>query len=152
MNPSSKPLASCSDGHDDETVARAVQEHLLDGITASHIAEIFAALADPTRVRIIGLLTHVELCVGDLCLVLGMSQPAVSHQLRVLRTLRIVAARKDGRHGSTHWLTNTSTTCFIKASPTPRTCRVAFTGAGNHSTTTFRVGARPTLIFDPIHQ
>lgn len=98
MNPSSKPLASCSDSHDDETLARAVQDHLLDGITASHIAEIFAALADPTRVRIIGLLTHVELCVGDLCLVLSMSQPAVSHQLRVLRNLRIVAARKDGRH------------------------------------------------------
>ena len=98
-NLSSQPLSGCSDSHDDEALARAVQEHLLDGITASHIAEIFAALADPTRVRIIGLLTHVELCVGDLCLVLGMSQPAVSHQLRVLRNLRIVAARKDGRHG-----------------------------------------------------
>ena len=98
MKPSSQPLSGCSDSHDDEALARAVQEHLLDGITASHIAEIFAALADPTRVRIIGLLTHVELCVGDLCLVLGMSQPAVSHQLRVLRNLRIVAARKDGRH------------------------------------------------------
>lgn len=93
-----KPSTRCSAGHDDETLARAVQDHLLDGITASRIAEIFTALSDPTRVRIIGLLTHVELCVGDLCLVLGMSQPAVSHQLRVLRNLRIVAARKEGRH------------------------------------------------------
>ena len=87
-----------SGSHDDETLARAVQDHLLDGITANHIAGIFAALSDPTRVRIISLLTHAELCVGDLCLVLGMSQPAVSHQLRVLRNLRIVAARKEGRH------------------------------------------------------
>jgi DNA-binding transcriptional ArsR family regulator len=87
----------CNGAHDD-TLARAVQDHLLDGITANHIAGIFAALSDPTRVRIISLLTHAELCVGDLCLVLGMSQPAVSHQLRVLRNLRIVAARKEGRH------------------------------------------------------
>lgn len=88
----------CTDDHSDETLARTAQDHLLDGITATHVAGLFAALADPTRVRIIGLLAHVEMCVGDLCLVLGMSQPAVSHQLRVLRNLRIVAARRDGRH------------------------------------------------------
>lgn len=89
--------ARCRGDHD-ETLARAVQETLLDGVTASRIAEIFSALSDPTRVRIISLLTHIELCVGDLCLALGMSQPAVSHQLRVLRNLHIVTARKDGRH------------------------------------------------------
>ena len=61
------------------------------------MAELFKALSDPTRIRIISLLAHAELCVGDLCLVLGMSQPAVSHQLRLLRTLRIVSARKQGR-------------------------------------------------------
>jgi len=88
----------CSGEHADETLARAAEEHLLDGITATRLADLFKALADPTRVRIIGLLAHVELCVGDLCLVLGMSQPAISHQLRVLRNLRIVAARKDGKH------------------------------------------------------
>ena len=58
---------------------------------------MFKALSDPTRIRIISLLAHTELCVGDLCLVLEMSQPAVSHQLRLLRTLRIVSARKQGR-------------------------------------------------------
>lgn len=87
----------CSGAHD-ETLARTVQEHLLDGVTASRVAELFSALGDPTRVRIISLLTHAELCVGDLCLVLGMSQPAVSHQLRVLRNLHMVTACKDGRH------------------------------------------------------
>lgn len=88
----------CADNHDDPTLALAAQEHLLDGVTATRAAELFGALSDPTRVRIVGLLAHMELCVGDLCLVLGMSQPAVSHHLRLLRTLRIVEARKEGKH------------------------------------------------------
>jgi DNA-binding transcriptional ArsR family regulator len=88
----------CAGSHDDSTLALAAQEHLLDGVTATRAAELFGALSDPTRVRIVGLLAHMELCVGDLCLVLGMSQPAVSHHLRLLRTLRIVEARKEGKH------------------------------------------------------
>ncbi len=73
-------LSTCAANHDDESLARAADNHLLDGITATRVAELFKALSDPTRVRIIGLLAHTELCVGDLCLVLGMSQPAVSHR------------------------------------------------------------------------
>jgi len=91
-------LAICTADHSDEGLALAANSHLLDGITATHVAELFKALSDPTRVRIIGLLAHTELCVGDLCLVMGMSQPAISHQLRVLRNLHIVRARKQGRH------------------------------------------------------
>jgi ArsR family transcriptional regulator len=88
----------CAGDHRDALLAVEAQQHLLDGVTATRAAELFAALSDPTRVRIVGLLAHMELCVGDLCLVLGMSQPAVSHHLRLLRTLRIVSARKDGKH------------------------------------------------------
>lgn len=92
------PIAICSADHTDKALARASREYLLDGVTATRLAELFKALSDPTRVRIIGLLAHTELCVGDLCLVLGMSQPAVSHQLRLLRNLHIVRTRKEGRH------------------------------------------------------
>ena len=91
-------ITICADDHDDPELALAAQEHLLDGVTATRTAELFAALSDPTRVRIVGLLAHTEMCVGDLCLVLGMSQPAVSHHLRLLRTLRLVTARKEGKH------------------------------------------------------
>ncbi len=91
-------LAICTADHNDEGLALAANVYLLDGITATHVAELFKALSDPTRVRIIGLLAHSELCVGDLCLVMGMSQPAISHQLWVLRNLHIVRARKQGRH------------------------------------------------------
>lgn len=98
MNMTRARVTICSDAHDDPALAQAAQAHLLDGVTATRVAELFGALADPTRVRIVGLLAHTELCVGDLCLVLGMSQPAVSHHLRLLRNLRLVAARKEGKH------------------------------------------------------
>ena len=91
-------LTLCTADHTNEALVRAAEVHIADGITATRVAELFKALADPTRVRIVSLLAHTELCVGDLCLVLGMSQPAVSYQLRILRTLHIVNARKEGKH------------------------------------------------------
>lgn len=61
------------------------------------LAETFRALSDPTRVRILDALSHAELCVCDVATLLGLSQSAVSHQLRVLRGLRLVRSRRDGR-------------------------------------------------------
>jgi DNA-binding transcriptional ArsR family regulator len=91
-------LTICSGEHPDETLARSVMAHMLDADTAANVAELFQALSDPTRIRLISLLAHTEMCVGDLCIALEMSQPAVSYQLRILRTLRIVRARKEGKH------------------------------------------------------
>jgi ArsR family transcriptional regulator len=71
--------------------------HLLDDPTAVRLAETFRALSDPTRVRIVSLLAQAELCVCDLAAALGMSQSAVSHQLRTLRDLRLVRWRREGR-------------------------------------------------------
>ncbi len=70
---------------------------VLDMDTAIRLAEIFAALGDPTRLRIISALAHHELNVGDLSRLVEMSESATSHQLRVLRALRGVQARKVGR-------------------------------------------------------
>lgn len=95
--PPASPSA-CPPSQSDESLAQIARLHLLDDASAGRGAELFKALADPTRLRIVGLLAHTEACVGDLCTVLGMSQPAVSYQLRILRTLRIVAARKEGKH------------------------------------------------------
>ena len=69
-------------------------------LTAEHItelSEIFAALADPTRVRIIYSIRDEERSVGDIANHLGLSEPSVSQHLRRLRTQRIVRMRKDGR-------------------------------------------------------
>lgn len=64
---------------------------------AQEMADFFAALADPTRLRIISLLAAGECCVCDLAEHLGMTQSAISHQLRTLRAARIVRYRKQGR-------------------------------------------------------
>jgi DNA-binding transcriptional ArsR family regulator len=61
------------------------------------LTEIFRVLGDPTRVRILDALAQAELCVGDLAHRLGVSESAVSHQLRLLRNTRIVRTRRAGR-------------------------------------------------------
>ncbi|MEW4369663.1 ArsR/SmtB family transcription factor [Paenibacillus kandeliae] len=79
-----------------QTLARIKQELISDD-TALSMAEIFKALGDPTRVRLIYALLQQELCVHDICEVLDMTQSAVSHQLRYLRNMRIVKPRKVGK-------------------------------------------------------
>ena len=91
-------MDKCLDDYIDDTRVKEAQASLLDGLTATHVAQLFKALSDPTRVRIISVLTRTELCVHDLAATLGMSQSAVSHQLRSLREQRLVRTRKDGRH------------------------------------------------------
>ena len=73
-------------------------KHLtLDQEKAAEIAELFATLGDASRVRIIAALTTGEMNVGSLTELAGISQSAVSHHLRILRQMRFVQARKDGR-------------------------------------------------------
>ena len=81
---------------DDERVARArVRMH--DEQTIVELAETFKVLSEPTRVRILHALAEEELCVCDIAAVVEMSSSAVSHQLRILRTARLVRSRKDGK-------------------------------------------------------
>lgn len=75
-------------------------EHLETTVTEEVIftmAESFSALADATRLRILLLLLENERSVGDIAAHLEVSQSAVSHQLRLLRSLNIVRYRKNGR-------------------------------------------------------
>ena len=65
--------------------------------SASAVAGLFRVLADPTRVSIIHALSLAELCNGDLAAVLGISESAVSHQMRELRLMKLVTAEKRGR-------------------------------------------------------
>jgi len=80
-----------------ERTVRCVQTQSLDEGDAFRLAETFKALSDPTRIKILHALSCAELCVCDLGSVLGMSSPAVSHHLRLLRALKLVKYRKDGR-------------------------------------------------------
>lgn len=81
----------------DEARISRVRAGLVNEATASTLAETFRALGDPTRVRILDALAQGELCVCEIASVVGMSESAVSHQLRLLRSLRIVRSRRHGR-------------------------------------------------------
>ena len=65
--------------------------------SAEGLAQTFGVLGDPTRVKLISALMAGELCVCDLATLLGLSQSAVSHQLRLLRNMRLAKYRRDGR-------------------------------------------------------
>ncbi len=72
--------------------------HEIDDATSLHLAEIFKVLGDPTRIKLLSLLYSAdEMCVCDIAEALGMGQSAISHQLRVLRTARLVKFRKEGK-------------------------------------------------------
>jgi ArsR family transcriptional regulator len=65
---------------------------------ATALADTFKVLGDTTRVRILDALSRSELCVHDIAGRVGMSESAVSHQLRLLRGMRLVRPRRDGRN------------------------------------------------------
>ena len=70
---------------------------LLEPRTVEALADVFRALGDPTRVRILDSLSSGELCVCDIASLVGISESAASHQLRLLRALRLVRPRRAGR-------------------------------------------------------
>ena len=81
---------------DEERVA-AVRGALKPESVFLSMADIFKALSDPTRVKILYALSLTELCVCDIANLLGKSISTVSHQLRVLRNLKLVKFRKAGK-------------------------------------------------------
>lgn len=73
------------------------RERLLDDQIYANLVETFSALSDSNRAKIIYSLIGQELCVCDIASVVGISDSAVSQHLRILRALRLVKQRKDGR-------------------------------------------------------
>jgi len=71
--------------------------HLPEPDTVLNLADIFKALSEPVRVKIVFALAATELCVCDLAAVCNMSDSAISHQLRILRNLKIVRYRREGK-------------------------------------------------------
>lgn len=79
-----------------DSVNRAIEGRTDDGVL-EEAARLMGVISDPTRLKIMDALRLGELCVCDLAAVLGMSVSAVSHQLRLLRTSRLVRGRRDGK-------------------------------------------------------
>jgi ArsR family transcriptional regulator, lead/cadmium/zinc/bismuth-responsive transcriptional repressor len=69
----------------------------IDERTSIHLADLFSALSDPTRLAILSALMEREMSVGEIAGAINLSESAVSHQLRGLRQMRIVRPRKEGR-------------------------------------------------------
>jgi ArsR family transcriptional regulator len=75
----------------------ALKSTLLSKASVAALAETFKLLGDATRVRILDAISRSELCVCDIARLLGLSESAVSHQLRLLRGMRLVRPRREGR-------------------------------------------------------
>jgi DNA-binding transcriptional ArsR family regulator len=96
--PPGADLEPCDPRHDaDARTLAAVQSRLLGPGIVQSVADIFRLLGDPTRVRLVDALSHGERCVCDLARLVGLTESAVSHQLRLLRAARLVRARRTGR-------------------------------------------------------
>ena len=74
-----------------------IKDSIYDDETVENLSQIFKAIGDPTRLKIIYVLSKSPLCVCDIANLLDMSQSAISHHLRLLRNLRLVKYRKDGK-------------------------------------------------------
>ena len=76
---------------------RAVDKNMPDPVALYELADLFKLFGDSTRIGILWALSESEMCVCDLCALLKMKQPAVSHQLKNLKQSRVVKARRDGK-------------------------------------------------------
>lgn len=93
-----RPEAECCEVvcvHDD--AINKVSKKMPPQERVKELADFYKVFADATRVRILCVLLESELCVCDLAEVLGMTQSAISHQLRVLKQAKLVKNRRDGK-------------------------------------------------------
>ena len=80
-----------------QTQVEQAIKNIPDSVTLQSVTDIFKALSEPSRLKIVTALATCELCVCDLAAVSGSSESAVSHQLRILRNLKIVRYRREGK-------------------------------------------------------
>jgi ArsR family transcriptional regulator len=86
---------SCTIIHED--VVNKVKTCIPQEETLYDLADLFKILGDSTRIKILCALFQAEMCVCDIAALLGMTQSAISHQLRVLKQARLVKYRKEGK-------------------------------------------------------
>ena len=87
----------CTCGIVHEDVVNKVRGNMPAEENLYELAELFKVFGDTTRVRILYALFACEMCVCDIAALLGMTQSAISHQLRILKQARLVKFRKDGK-------------------------------------------------------
>lgn len=95
-DPAEAPVCAPDCPGDPAALAK-VREELPDDEVLYDLAELFRVFGDTTRIKILYALFESELCVGDIAAALGLSQSAVSHQLRVLKANKLVKFRREGK-------------------------------------------------------
>lgn len=91
--------------NEDRCSVNVIHEDIIDRVAKilpevdkmNDLAQLYKALGDPTRLRILFALEAEEMCVCDISALLEMTQSAISHQLRFLKQARLVKSRKDGK-------------------------------------------------------
>jgi DNA-binding transcriptional ArsR family regulator len=97
MDKKSEIIESCNCNIIHEDTVSRVKDLLPKDEVLYDLAELFKAFGDTTRVKLLCALLESDMCVCDLAAVLGISQSAVSHQLRTLKAARLVKFRRDGK-------------------------------------------------------
>lgn len=95
MNQDRETQCGCTVIHED--IVRNVEGELTSQTQLMNMAELFKAMSDPTRLKIVNALMLSEMCVCDIAYLLKMTGPAVSHHLKVLRQCQLIKYRKDGK-------------------------------------------------------
>ena len=86
----------CEFMHAHDEIVERVQKEMPGEDTLYDLTELFRIFGDSTRIRILYVLFEAEMCVCDIAALLGMTQSAISHQLKALKNARLVKSRRDG--------------------------------------------------------
>ncbi len=92
-----EPIELCGYLHVHEDLVKQVLEAMPEEDDLYSLADFFKVFADSTRIRILYVLLCSETCVCDIAQLLNMTQPAISHQLRILKQMDLVKTRRDGK-------------------------------------------------------
>lgn len=96
--PLSKSDIECCDSTElHEDLIQKVTEHMPEEEELYDLAELFKVFGDSTRIRILYVLFEAEVCVCDIAEALHMTQPAISHQLRILKQAKLIKNRREGK-------------------------------------------------------
>ena len=90
-------IERCDFIHVHEDVVKKVKEHIPAERELNDLAEFFKVFGDVTRLKLLSVLFHSEMCVCDLAKTLNMTQSAISHQLRILKQMKLVKNRREGK-------------------------------------------------------
>ena len=93
-----EPLDCCEENQVHQDILQKVQSDLPDDEVLYDLAELFKVFGDSTRIKILYALFEAEMCVCDIADLLGLTQSAISHQLRILKGGKLVKFRREGKN------------------------------------------------------